>query len=335
MCKWTKRKQNALYILKCTTRPRDFIVSVSLCIQLTACTHTVSQPAVQRDTKRPPSKPPLPLESHVFTPARSSLHCLPQPAFFPHPFFPPCSALNHMTPLGRSSPSPALKLNKGRLRRHTLGQSASCKHSLCVFMHLCVSLREAAADVVWEMRVVWPYSAVQRCSWPGVACSRPSSSHPWGPVSCGHRECAEPARHQRWWEWGPACWNSATCLTTRPAPGRHNRNKNRHIRYAKPPILRRKLFSKSANDYVVKLINIWKTPLWILGKWNDQFWLQLFNLLNRIICRVINMKINSKWSANKKKLHGQYFPLQTSVCEYLRTLINAICDPVFGTNDKC
>lgn len=47
------------------------------------------------------------------------------------------------------------------------------------------------------------------------------------------------------------------------------------------------------------------------------------------------MKINSKWSANKKKLHGQYVPLQTNVCEYLRTLINAICDPVFGTNDKC
>lgn len=140
MCKWTKKKKkNALYILKCTTRPRDFIVSVSLCIQLTACTHTVSQPAVQRDTKRPPSKPPLPLESHVFTLARSSLHCLPQPPFFPHPFFPPCSALNHMTPLGRSSPSPALKLNKGSLRRHALGQSASCKHSLCVFMHLCTT----------------------------------------------------------------------------------------------------------------------------------------------------------------------------------------------------
>lgn len=66
------------------------------------------------------------------------------------------------------------------------------------------------------------------------------------------------------------------------------------------------LFFKSANDYVVKLINIWKTPLWILGKWDDQFWLQLFNLLNRIMNRVINMKINSKWSSmliNKKQLH--------------------------------
>lgn len=93
-------------------------------------------------------------------------------------------------------------------------------HTVCMHVFCrCVRLCEAANEGVWVC--MWSYSAVQRCFWPGAAYLPLSSFRPWGPVSCAGLKCAEPAHLQHWLESGPACWNSAACLTARPAP-EHN-----------------------------------------------------------------------------------------------------------------
>lgn len=201
--------------LKCATLSCSLIVCICLCIQFTAHqTHTAGRPAVYWDTKSPPSKPLLPLESHAFTtPLHTSLHPLLFSAILQ------CFESHDSTwpDKPQSCSAPVSQLATQRV----------CINADVYDSELLKLLNEA----VWVAPVVWPYSAVQRCSWPGAACWPLSSSRPWGPVSCGCLRCAEPARRRRWWGSGPACWNSAACRTARPAPGHHSKTKHRFVRY--------------------------------------------------------------------------------------------------------
>lgn len=57
----------------------------------------------------------------------------------------------HMTPLGLSSPSSALKLNKRSPHSRPLGQSAGCRHSMHVLMHL----DKTPCFSTWSCRWEW------------------------------------------------------------------------------------------------------------------------------------------------------------------------------------
>lgn len=75
--------------------------------------------------------------------------------------------------------------------------------------------QQPAQAFIWREQ---PYSGVPQCSWPWAACWPRTPCCPCALVSCGPRRGAEPGRRRRWWASGPACWNSAACLTARPAP---------------------------------------------------------------------------------------------------------------------
>ena len=186
-----------------------------VCIQFTAPqAHTGSQQPAACETDPAPSKPLLPLESHVLPP--SPLCVVPHSSC---PSLPP-SLPPTITWLHWARPAPVSlwwELNKVS----PLGDTPdSNQQTMYIIMQMCA-----------DLHIMRPYSAVQQCSWPGAACWPLSSSRPCCPVSCGHLLCAEPAHPQHWWESGPACWNSAACLTAHPAPEHQNTNKRRQVRF--------------------------------------------------------------------------------------------------------
>lgn len=161
-------------------------------------------------------------------------------------------------------------------------------------MWLSAAPHEAANQAACAVGVMWPYFAVQRCSWPGAACWPLSSSRPWGPVSCECLKCAEPGHRQRWWESGPACWNSSACLRAHPGPGRPSKTKHRcvcqlcdsmkifiaYVCITNAPkvifLLKSSLCSKYKHTYATRLL---------IGKWHRLNFLILTLTTDPNICR--------------------------------------------------
>lgn len=196
---------------KCVTSPCSHIACVSLC----ACLSAFSSQII------PHTQPAGSVLTHKGSSLRASpptgITCFhpPTPHLFSSPL-PSCGALK-ITWLHLAEP--VLLINKRSSSERRFNQPNQLTGEMCrTYSWRCVWQSGRAHEEGVGLRASWPYSAAQRCFWPWAACWLLSSFRPWGPFSCGGPKCAGPARLQHWSESGPACWNSAACLTAHPAP---------------------------------------------------------------------------------------------------------------------